>query len=1372
MTTPDSSSNASPSADVARQAIHALRGYAYQALATALAWIDLDDRAKVFIEVAEDYAVVADNALRAVQVKDTKGSGSITLNTGSVREAVATFVDLAGRNPDVQVYLRYLTTSAIGQERLTEDRPAGVAGLEYWRRAAVSPRLDLLPLRQLLESERFPTSVRAFCQVRDNAELRRDLIARIRWDCGNPDISTLRQELEARLIVVCRDKFGVPAQEARALADTLLYSVLKTAVAPATEHRVLNRADLYDLIDATTRLSVPRRSFELKERIDSALGATLRGLAEASSAGSVAKVGWLIAGSTLPPAHGLLRRTAAETAVTQSLEDCGATVAVGASGLGKSLLCQSVATARSGAFSLVEFRGTTAAEARSRLDMVFGYLGELPPGVVILDDIHHLEDGAIIVSLGRILSAASRRGQELMLTCYIPPAATTLARLNLPQHCVVPCEYFSQAEVDALVRQHGGAGKQWGRVAYWSAGMGHPQLTHAFIVGVAARGWPRREVEDVVGRGFLSPDVAATRDGARRTLMAGVPPGARTLLYRLSLAVGRFDRAIALSVGAVEPAVARTGEHLDLLIGPWIEHADVDSFRVSPLAGGWGGAMLDRDEQRNTHESIATRLLARRSLTIQDANAIFLHGMAGKSRDSMGRLAWAILTANAAVREALAEHLVLLRLRSSSEPFYAEDGMVSVALRMAQFKLATADGDQTWIAEVAAALLRESRELPDDGRSGHLRTLAQMTVLSTINIGSYFEDWVDVLADFAERVRTAGVLEAMFRDVEGAPALSSVELLGGLFSIGSAQLESLDQLERIVERLDGVDADTRELLLRPMHEASADYAVLINGPWARYENNPQELDAGDAVKRYRRIAEVTQGWGVPELTMQCFVAWSLVLDECEGDAPGAEAVLHQAIATFGRHWILCRRLAKVYLRQGAFAEALRVFREIAPTVGGGNAVERAFALRDAAISAASCGEWARAEGWFGDAQMAAEEEDLEDMRAMAVGLGADAGIAALEGGRHGVALERLVVAVEELGKVEASGGLRGAHCHLAVRHAVVAVRWRLGQRVRSDTEAPSPVEPGMCSRSPAREVLERPVAHIDLSWYLLAEADIASGLALGVAGNLPERLEDGPIPIMEVRLRLMRIERAVDEGNAGEFARWLGPYYEAAGYAVRGSEEDWESPPPTWLVAPERDVIPPWDGTGMDQAGERAAEHAIVGFGLRAAMAREMGWLGELASAIEGVFGDVYPGKTLVEGWESAHEGLPEMERQAILTIRGLMGRKYTEPIEFVKAGLYFFDWINASPLKHVLWPRLAAWQVEGWRKIVASDRFRLVRPRYAVPAIEAALAGGDGGRGFIARVLLTGCDAVGLALSTEYRARLRGMGGRDCEPHIPALGG
>ena len=1366
MTTPDSSSgtevpsNASPSADVARQAIHALRGYAYQALATALAWIDLDDRAKVFIEVAEDYAVVADNALRAVQVKDTKGSGSITLNTGSVREAVATFVDLAGRNSDAQVHLRYLTTSEIGQERLTAHRPAGVAGLEYWHQAAVSPRLDLLPLRQILESERFPTSVRAFCQDRDNAQLRRDLIERIRWDCGKPDISTLRQELEARLVVVGRDKFGVPAQEARSLADTLLYRVLKTAVAPATENRVLNRADLYDLIDATTRLSVPRRSFDLKERIDSALGETLRSLVEASSAGSVAEVGWLIAGSTLPPAHGLLRRTAAETAVTQSLEDCGAAVAVGASGLGKSLLCQTVATARSGAFSLVEFRGTTAAEARSRLDLVFGYLGELPPGAVILDDIHHLEDGGIIVSLGRILSAASRRGQELMLTCYIRPAATTLARLNLPQHCVVTCEYFSQAEVDALVRQHGGAREQWGRVAYFSGGIGHPQLTHAFIVGVAARGWPRREVGDVVGRGFMSPDVAATQDGARRTLMAAVPPDARTLLYRLSLAVGRFDRAIALSVGAVEPAVARTGEHLDLLIGPWIEHSDVDSFRVSPLAGRWGGEMLDRDEQRNTHESIATRLLARRSLTVQDANAIFIHGMAGKSRDSMARLAWAILTANAAVREALAEHLVLFRLRLSSEPFYAEDGMVSVALRMAQFKLATANGDRTWIAEVAAALLRESRELPDDGRSGHLRTLAQVTVLSTINIGSYFEDWVDVLVDFAERVKTAGVLEAMFRDVEGAPALSSGEILGGLFSIGSAQLESLDQLERIVERLDGVDADTRARLLRPIHEASADYAVLINEPWTRYENNPQALDSGDAVKRYRRIAEVTQGWGVPELTMQCFVAWSIVLDQFEGDAPGAEAVLHQAIATFGRHWILCRRLAKVHLRRGAFEEAFRVFREIAPTVGGGNAVERAFALRDAAISAASCGEWARAEGWFGDAQMAAEEEDLEDMRAMAVGLGADAGIAALEGGRHGVALERLVAAVEDLGKVEASGGLRGAHCHLAVRHAVVAVSWRLGQKVRSDAEAPGPVEPGTCSNpSPAREVLERPVPHIDLSWYLLAEADVAGGLALGVAANLHERLEDGPIPLMEVRLRLMRIARAVDEGNAGEFARWLGPYYEAAGYAVRGSEEDWESPPPTWLAAPERDVIPAWDGTGMDQAGERAAEHAIVGFGLRAAMAREMGWLGELVSAIEGVFGAVYPGKALVGRWEGAHEGLSEMERQAILTIRGLMGRKYTEPIEFVKTGLYFFDWINVSPLKHVLWPRLAAWQVEGWRKIVASDRFRLVRPRYAVPVIEAALAGGDGGRGFIARVLLTGCDAVGLALSTEYRERLRGMG-------------
>ena len=77
-----------PNVDTARQAIHAIRGYEYQILAAALAWIDLEENGLIYLEVAEDYARIVGGDIEAVQVKETRRSGAVTLNTPAVRDAI------------------------------------------------------------------------------------------------------------------------------------------------------------------------------------------------------------------------------------------------------------------------------------------------------------------------------------------------------------------------------------------------------------------------------------------------------------------------------------------------------------------------------------------------------------------------------------------------------------------------------------------------------------------------------------------------------------------------------------------------------------------------------------------------------------------------------------------------------------------------------------------------------------------------------------------------------------------------------------------------------------------------------------------------------------------------------------------------------------------------------------------------------------------------------------------------------------------------------------------------------------------------------------------------------------------------------------
>jgi CheY-like chemotaxis protein len=130
-----------PLEDVSRQATASLRGYVYQLHASATAWVGLGIDDELYLEVAEDYTEILrepgtlDEVLRATQVKDTRESGSVTLNSADVLDAVEALHRLRITNPGRNVRLVFLTTSSIGQER-RNALPSGVAGLTAWEAAA------------------------------------------------------------------------------------------------------------------------------------------------------------------------------------------------------------------------------------------------------------------------------------------------------------------------------------------------------------------------------------------------------------------------------------------------------------------------------------------------------------------------------------------------------------------------------------------------------------------------------------------------------------------------------------------------------------------------------------------------------------------------------------------------------------------------------------------------------------------------------------------------------------------------------------------------------------------------------------------------------------------------------------------------------------------------------------------------------------------------------------------------------------------------------------------------------------------------------------------------------------------------------------
>jgi hypothetical protein len=1335
-----------PEGDVARQAVDSLRGYAYQVLASALAWVDLGETERLYLEVAEDYAVMARN-LGAVQVKDTAASGSVTLKNLNVREAITSFVDLVARNPGVPVELRYLTTSTIGLEKAIEDRPAGIAGLEFWRKAAAGA--DVLPLRAILDSEAFPPEVRAFVQSRSDDELRFDLLQKIHWHCGAPNSQDIYEDLQERLVVLGRDRFGIPASDARRLADVLAYRVLQKSVLKKSQDRVLKRAELYEILGNAAEVAVPRASLSaLLSHVAPGLAGSLQGGLGSSGALAAEQPGWLIGSDTLPTPDRFIARPALKGAVYTALEQFGAVILIGASGLGKSHLARAVAESRAGTFVIVDFRELDAAETRRRLDILFGRVGGLKVPLLILEDVNHIDDPAVARAFGRVMEALRRRDRVVLITCYRRPSAKAAADGGLNLQGTVECPYFNEQETQELVSLYGGDPDLWGRLAFFAGATGHPQLTHAFVVGMSARGWPRSELRDIINRGLTTRDIDAEREAARRSLIASLPDGARSLLYRLSLTVGAFSRAIALVVGTVPPSISQAGEALDLLVGPWIEAIGPERYRVSPLAGGAGRSQLPPDEQTRIHAAIAVQMLTGGTIDANEADRILMHALHGKAAFCLARLAMGVLTAPEESVPLLAESISIFQAFNTNILIYPDVPSISILLRLAQFRLTAASREEGAAAEAADALLREIGELEDDQLKALCEVIALGTILSTRGVSGYIDDWVSILRRFRQLFQ-GGMPSELVRISHETEARMGASLLGVLFSVGMMRLSSVKRLEYVIDKLSELEPSERNEFLVPVDETVADYSLPINVPWATEERH-EEFDPVDALTRYSRMTDKVHPWGINQLTIQCWIARAIMLDEYLNDGGAALGVLEQAMALFGANVLLLRAKAKIFWRRDDHPKALEILRSIADEVGGENSVERAFALRDAAISAANCGDWSQARQWFADAQQAAASAQTEEMHGMAVGLRADSAVAALMEGDTGSALEGLAGALTELATIDPDSSLGAAYRHRVIRHAVLWAQSKVTDTTVRISGEDIGMLPGNCSNpNPPSSIRELPLGPLDIAWYMLAETEIAAGINEGIAHSLYTRLTGGKIPTMEIGLRTRLIQAAIEASDADGFTKNLGDYLDGMAYMIaEGGKLKGFDP-----TNPPRGEIPNLEPTSG--AVQALASDAVLAFGMRAAYADRKGKLSQLQIALQAAFGEDYPASALFSAELPAS---PDLDRTVLAILSRLEESEHMEPQRFWLAGLRLFERSNQSNFGRDLVPHLATWLRTGWERIIEQEAFRLDRPLKTVPSINSVLSNPDNDRAFVASLLLTTSEAVESPLSESYTETLRAI--------------
>lgn len=338
-----------------------------------------------------------------------------------------------------------------------------------------------------------------------------------------------------------------------------------------------------------------------------------------------------------------------------------------------------------------------------------------------------------------------------------------------------------------------------------------------------------------------------------------------------------------------------------------------------------------------------------------------------------------------------------------------------------------------------------------------------------------------------------------------------------------------------------------------------------------------------------------------------------MLDEYLNDSKAALKVIDQAIAEFGPATLLLRAKAKIYWRRDDHPNALIILQSIADQVGAGNSVERAFALREAAISAAKCDDWRLARQWFGEAQRSAASTKADNMEVMALGLGADGAVAALMDVDASSGLRGLGEALAGLPSINAEASVPAAYSHRVIRHAVLRALNKISKtEVKISGEAIA-IVPGCCSNTePHPSIKDSPLASLDSAWYFLAEAEIAARINLGIADSLYSRLIGGRIPLMEHSLRRRRAQNAIEDSHAERFVQCLARYVDATVFMAAEAARWRENFDP---ANPPRGEIPVCDLSGA--VAEGAAVDAILAFGMCAVYAGRNGKMHDLSISAE-----------------------------------------------------------------------------------------------------------------------------------------------------------
>lgn len=1078
--------------DDSRQAIDAIRGYAYQIYASAIAWLQIRDDEILHLEVAEDFSVSSASGITATQAKAT--ARNVTINDLGVIAAIESFFVLSKANPGRAVTIRFLTTSRIGLEREPDARIDGEPVLVYWRKAAILA--DVSPLRARLRVAKLRPATKAALDDMSDEEFRDNFLKRIIWDTGSPNLEELLSRLREALVQTGADR-GISSSVVMKCLEPVIAKLLAVCTDPS--NRSLTALDLGMLIAESTSIRVPIDQHLQQQQI-------LQTLLAAQGLKSDATISPAISRDILRPISGiagnsLAGRKGIQDAIFNRLSASRVAWLYAGAGFGKTSLSRLMAQRVGGTWKALNLRNFDAREVPDLLFAAAAALGGVRLTGVILDDVDFFERSEVAEAIQHFIAAADLNSCLLIANSYNKPSESAFSTMGLGPNAALQIVELNDTDISEVISSLGGKPEIWSRYVYLAAGSGHPQLVQALCRNLSNRGWPFEELENLNALLGGNSEIARTREETRRRLVSSLAPDQIDLLTRLTLIPGKFDRTIVLQLADGEPPIRTAGFVFDALVGPWVDETYQGVFQVSPLISDLALKTVSDNVRLQWQRHIVVAMTAGRSLDAGKMNAALLLAIATNEQSVLMKIAMATIQSDVEQLRNLSSIFFALQTMRADRQIYPSDQYLNVVLRLAQYLLVLheASVDENKLNAVWETLLSESRAID---RPGH--DILELMVLSkaVTSAPGRIPNMVDLLHRIYEIsvATTYPEIRDSYTVVKGDEETTA---LGIMFLMNAQNLPTIDDTAQAFRALDKFSSEFRAKIFAALHLKEMDADMYLSGPWLK-EHAANSINSNRHAEVYREISLLARRWMLDKLALSATKYQAIILDEYGNSPAEALSVLSQAEEWVGiDNWELLRSQGKILYRAKRYEDAIPYYDRAIATGIPGTAVERTFMLREAGICAAETGKWLKAAKVYENARNAALVSDLRSMKIMATGLLGDAGVAYWHAGEPLKFVELFAVGLRELSALDVDETLTARHCHALYRHSLLWAQDQITGDVIIKDGSPKMITGAISDPEPNASITSQPIGTLYLAWYMLAAIEIQCSNEQNIVNELP-----------------------------------------------------------------------------------------------------------------------------------------------------------------------------------------------------------------------------------------------------------------------------